>query len=164
MPVAPQRRKRWEGDAVVRLRSLHYAASKEHHMLHHASLMVSVVAIVIGNLLVSLIFIPLMLALDGWFLYFLIALTGFGMGLLFEILTRSIPSLEHHHHLLLGILVPFCAILSVLFIAGFANGLASGIGIGNGHNPQLAAGTYALAFLAPYAYYRFVLGKRYYSR
>ncbi|HIJ18659.1 TPA: hypothetical protein HA372_03160, partial [Candidatus Woesearchaeota archaeon] len=149
-------------DPTERLRALQQSASREHRALRHAALFISVAAMIVGNVLVPLIFIPLMLALKGWFLYALITLTGFGMGLLFEILTRSIASLGQHHHILLGMLVPLCAIVGVLFIADFANDIASGFGIGSTHSPQLVAAAYALAFLAPYAHYRFVLRKRHY--
>ncbi len=158
------RQKKWEiGEIKEAISVLHSASTKRHRIVSYISTIVAIVMILAGNFIASLIFIPLMLALNGWFLYFIVALTGIGLGLLFEILTRSIAALQSRHHVLLGMLIPLAALLSTLFIVVFSNGIALEFGIGNEHNPYYIAMTYALAFLAPYAHYKFVLRKHYYS-
>jgi len=157
-------KKRWESHDIKKtLKALDFPSTHRHIIVRHVSVITSILMILLGNFLASLAFIPLMLALKGWFLYFIVALVGFGIGLLFEILTRSISSLEHEHHVLLSLFIPFAALLTVIYIAVFANDIAFGFGIRNEHNPYWISITYAAAFLLPYAYYKFYLKKHYYS-
>ncbi len=158
------KQKKWEhGDIAKTLDALKQASQKQHKHIHHATIIVSLLVMGLGNLLVAIILVPLMLGLKGWFLYALVAVLGIGMGILFEILTRSIESLENEHHLLFSLVMPFLALISVLFMATYANDAAQSFGITNVHNPYTVAFLYAGCFLLPYAYSKFVLKRNYYS-
>ena len=158
------RKRKWEGSDIKKaLSALDSQSSHHHHIVLQFSVITSILMILLGNFLASLVLIPPLLALDGWFLYAVVGLLGFCLGLLFEILTRSISSLEHEHHVLLSLFIPFAALLSVLYICMFSNDIAQGLGIGNTQNPDWVSLAYAIAFVLPYAYFKFYLKKHYYS-
>ena len=161
---AKLKQKKWEHQDITKtIDTLKNASRKEHKHIHHATIVLSLLVMGIGNLLVAIILVPLMLGLKGWFLYALVAILGIAMGMLFEILTRSIESLENEHHLLFSLVMPFLALISVLFMAAYANDAAYTFGVTNVHNPYTIAFLYAACFLLPYAYAKFVLKKHYYS-
>lgn len=139
------------------------ASSNQHRHIHRATIIISLLVMGLGNLLVAIILVPLMLGLKGWFLFTLVAVLGIGMGFLFEVLTRSIESLETEHHILFSLIMPFLALISVLFTSAYANDAARIFGITNVHNPYSVAFLYAACFLMPYAYSKFVLKRHYYS-
>ena len=156
--------KNWEhADITKTLQALKQASKQQQASLRHAMILVSLLVMGVGNLLVSVLLVPLLLGLQGWFLFGIIVLLGIIMGTLFEILTRSIESLESEHHLLFSMIMPILALASVLFMSVFANDVAFSFGIRNVHNPFVVAFLYAIAFLAPYAYAKFILKKHYYS-
>jgi hypothetical protein len=161
------KQKKWEHKDIEQtldaLKKAKYASKIEHKHIHHATIVVSLLVMGLGNLLVAIILVPLMLGLTGWFLYALIAVLGIGMGLLFEVLTRSIESLESEHHILFSLIMPFLALISVLFTSTYANDAARLFGIANVHNPYIISFLYALCFLVPYAYSKFILKRHYYS-
>ncbi len=157
------KRRNWSHEEISKtLHALKAPSKQQHRHLHHATIIASLLVMGLGNVLIALLLIPLLLGLKGWFLYALIALLGMGMGLLFEILTRSIESLEHEHHVLFSLIMPFLALISVLFASAYANDVASSFGFTNVHNPYAIALLYAACFLLPYAYAKFILKKHYY--
>ncbi len=158
------RMRRWEAPHIRRaIQALHREPSLYHQRINGLIIFISVVGIILGNLLLSLLLIPLMLSLSGIFLYVIIIVLGAIIGFMFEMLTRSIQTLEHHHHVLLSISIPLLSLLTTISIALYANDLALQSGIGHPQNPYLIALIYALSFLAPYAYCKFILKKHYYS-
>jgi hypothetical protein len=161
---AKLKEKRWEHKDITKtLDALKKASLQQRRHVHNATVITALLVMGIGNILAALVLVPLMLGLQGWFLYAMVMLLGIGMGMLFDTLTRSIESLETEHHLLFSLVMPFLALISVLFMAVFANDAASSFGIRNVHNPYTVAFLYAAAFLLPYAYAKFVLKKHYYS-
>jgi hypothetical protein len=156
--------KKWEHEDIRKtLDAIKSASHKEHRHIHNATIVASLLMMGLGNLLVAIVLVPLMLGLQGWFLYALVATLGIGMGLLFEVLTRSIESLESEHHLFFSLIMPFLALISVLFMSAFANDAAQTFGITNVHNPYTIAFLYAGCFLLPYAYSKFILKRHYYT-
>lgn len=155
--------KKWAKTEIDKvLKVAEKARRSQSRTLNHATLILSLSVIILGNILVSIALIPPLLSLDGVFLYGVIALVGLSMGLFFEILTRSID-LDRQHHVAFSILMPSLALITVLVIVVYANALDFSLGIRNEHNPYWISLTYALAFLLPYLYYKFFLGKHYYS-
>jgi len=107
----------------------------------------------VGNLIVSLAFIPIMLVLSGFYLYVIIFIIAIAFGFLFEILVRDIENLEAHHHRFIQFLIPVFAIVNFIIIVYVTNRVADDLKIVNRHNPFIVGITYAMAFLLPYFYY-----------
>jgi hypothetical protein len=161
------KQKNWESEDIKKtlaaLESARRNSGAKHHQVRQALIVVSLLTVGLGNLLIAILLVPLMLALQGIFLYLIVALLGFMMGLLFEILTRSIESLHTDHHILFSLIMPILALISVLFMASLANDAASFFGVRNTHNPYTVGFLYSGAFLLPYAIAKFMFKKQYCS-
>ena len=108
---------------------------------------------IIGNVIVSLTFIPFLLVLNGFYLYLVLAILALAFGFLFEILIRDIENLESHHHRSIQIIVPVFAVINFFVIVYVSNKIDYELQIANQHNPYLIGIVYAIAFLLPYFYY-----------
>ncbi len=122
------------------------------------------VVIVVANFAISLALMPLLLALNGMFLYFILILLGMVFGLLFELVIRSIEHLEKKHHLILAFLIPLIALVNILFMVNFSNRINGILNLSNSHEPILVGIVYAASFVLPYIIYRFVYKIEYYSK
>ena len=120
--------------------------------------------LIAANFAISAALMPALIALRGFFLYFIIAVVAVGFGLLFEILIRSIEHLEKKHHLLLVFLIPIIALANIFFISNLSNRLINELNLGNMHNSITIAVVYAASFVLPYLISRFVLKIGYYSK
>ena len=125
---------------------------------------VLLIIVIVANFAISIALLPILIALKGFFLYFVIIVLGAIFGLLFELVIRSIERLEKKHHLLLAVLIPLIALVSILIISKISNDLISMLGLENPHNTMLIGLVYAASFVMPYIIYRFVLKIEYYAK
>ena len=119
---------------------------------------------VVANFAVSVALIPILMSLEGIFLYFIIIILGIVFGLLFELVIRSIEHLEKKHHQLLAMFIPLAALANAFVISKISNNLISTLGFANIHNSMAIAVVYAASFVLPFIVYRFVLKIEYYSK
>lgn len=122
------------------------------------------VLIAVANFAVSVALLPLLVALEGIFLYFILILLGITFGLLFEIVIRSIEHLEKKHHIFLAILIPMFALVNIFIVSRISNNLARMLNLTTLHNPLFIALVYAISFVLPYVVYRFILKIEYYTK
>lgn len=122
------------------------------------------VMIIAANFAISIALLPVLIALRGFILYFVLVALGIAFGFLFELVIRSIENLEDKHHFLLAILIPLTALANVLFISRISNNLIKTLSLTNFHNSVIIAAVYAVAFVLPYIVYRFVLKIEYYAK
>ena len=122
------------------------------------------VMVIVANFAISIALIPVLIALSGFILYFVLVVLGFVFGLLFELVIRSIEHLEDKHHFLLAILIPLIALANIFFISRISNNLIKTLSLTNFHNSVIIAAVYAVAFVLPYVIYRFVLKIEYYAK
>lgn len=118
---------------------------------------IALVVAIIGNFIISIALIPFLLALKPFQLYLTIITIGIAIGLLFELLIRSITHLEAEHHLFFGFYIPIIAIINVFIITIIANNLEDVLMIENVHNPLVVSVVYGVAFIIPYAVYHLFL-------
>lgn len=138
--------------------------TEENKFLEKRVYWILLITIIAGNFAVSAALIPILLALNGLILYFIIAVLGIFFGLLFELVIRTIEHLERKHHLILAALIPLIAMGSGFLITRTSNELVSKFGLGNPHLPILVGLTYAVSFTLPYLISRFVLKIEYYAK
>ena len=122
------------------------------------------IIIMAANFAISVALVPLLVALKGVFLYFVIIILGTVFGLLFELVIRSIEHLEKRHHQLLVIFIPLIALVNIFIISKISNNLTSTLGLANLHNTITIAIVYAASFVLPYIVYRFILKIEYYAK
>ena len=132
-------------------------------ILDKAVYWLALVIAVIGNFIISVALIPPLMFLKSVQLFLVTMILGASFGLLFELLIRSIEHLEARHHIFLGILIPLIAIINVFIITLVANGFEKALNINNPQNPFIVAVVYAFSFILPFAFYKLVLKKGYYS-
>ncbi len=135
----------------------------ETRFLEKRTYWILLVIIAIANFAISISIIPILIAIHGLFLYFLMAFFGIAFGFLIEIVIRSIEHLERKHHAFLVFFVPFTALLNIFFIIKVSNQLATTLNPENIHDPLTIALVYAASFVLPYIFYRFVLKIDYYA-
>ena len=138
--------------------------TKENSFLEKRVYWILLAVIIVGNFAISVALIPLLLALKGMVLYFLIILLGVSFGLLFELVIRTIEHLEKKHHLFLAVVIPLVALGSAFLITRISNELVSKFNLKNNHEPVLIGLVYSVSFVLPYIIYRFVLGIEYYLK
>lgn len=155
--------KREIDEALGIIKNAKASKTKEDLFLHKRIYWILLVIVATANFAISVALMPLLIALKGPVLYFVIIALGIVFGLLFELVIRSIEHLQHKHHLILAILIPLLAAIDFLIITKISNDLASKLNLNNIHSPLIVALAYALSFVMPYIVYRFVLKKGYYS-
>lgn len=118
---------------------------------------ISLIVIIAANFIISLSLLPILLALNSIWLYLILAIIGFSFGLLFELLIRTMEHLEPRHHVFFAIIIPVIAVINIIFMVSFSNGLEAILGIQNLHNPIFTGIAYSAFFMLPYIAYRFLL-------
>ena len=117
---------------------------------------VVLLVMIFGNLVISIILVPFLLALRSAQLYLVVITLGMAFGLFFDLLIRDIDDLEKKHYIIAALFIPALAAIDVFYMTQFANFLEGLMKIENLHNPLLAGIAYALAFILPYCTGRLV--------
>ena len=86
--------KREIAKAVRSIKAAKQNKSKESLFLEKRIYLILLAVIIAANFAISVALIPLLIALKGAFLYFILAVMGIVFGLLFELVIRSIEHLE----------------------------------------------------------------------
>ena len=115
---------------------------------------------IIGNMVISIVLIPFLLALRDLLLYIIIITLGLAFGLLFDLLIRDIDSLGKHHYIIAGLFIPSLAIINVIYMTNFANTLTASINLKNIHPPLLVGAIYTIAFIIPYLFSHIIEGHK----
>ena len=136
----------------------------ESRFLEKRIYFILLLVIIAANFAISLALIPILIALEGFYLYFIIVVLGIVFGLLFELVIRSIEHLERKHHLVLAFFIPLAALINAAVISQMSNKFESAFRINNYHEPIFVGIAYAVSFVLPYIVYRFILRIEYYSK
>lgn len=150
--------------AVNIIKNAKHKKTKENLFLEKRVYWILLAVIITANFAISIALMPILIALKGMFLYFVIVVLGVVFGLLFELVIRSIEHLETRHHMFLAFLIPAAALINIFIIARISNNLASKLSLKNFQNPVMIALIYATSFVMPYIIYRFALKIEYYAK
>ncbi|MBI3035954.1 hypothetical protein HYY71_06550 [Candidatus Woesearchaeota archaeon] len=146
------------------IKDVKQSKAKEDLFLEKRVYWILLAVIITANFAISVALMPILMALNGAFLYFVVIILGIVFGLLFELAIRSIEHLEKKHHLFLAVLIPLIALINAFVISNISNNLAKTLNLANVHNSIVVALVYAISFVSPYIVYRFVLKIEYYSK
>lgn len=106
----------------------------------------------IGNFVVSIIFIPFLLVMQGLKLYIIILVIGFVFGVFFNFLIREIENIPNKDLVIAWVVLPLLTIINIVLIVKFSNYLQQTLELSNmQHNPLLVGIVYVCAFIIPYA-------------
>ncbi|MBI2655465.1 hypothetical protein HYX06_03515 [Candidatus Woesearchaeota archaeon] len=138
--------------------------TKENLFLGKRVFWILLIVLIASNFAVSVAMVPLLMALKGAGLYFVIIVLGLVFGFVFELVIRTIEHLEYRHHLFLAVFIPLTALINAFIISGLSNDMAAGLGMQNPHSPLAVGIVYAASFVLPYLVYRFILKMEYYAK
>jgi hypothetical protein len=108
--------------------------------------------IIVGNLLLSVVLVPFLLVISGPVLYIMVSAVALVWGLLFNIVIDDIEELDEKHHIIAGIFIPFIAVFNVYMIVNLSNAVDKALNISEiQQNPWIVGGVYVLAFMLPFS-------------
>ena len=154
--------KGWTSDEIEKARRILETAQEKKSqkilVLDAVIYWVALFVAILGNVVVSVVLIPFLLALRDILLYVIIITLGVAFGLLFDLLIRDIDTLSSRHYIIAGIFIPCLAITNVFLMANFSNTLTVSMHLKNIHPPLLVGAVYTIAFIAPYLLSHFTEG------
>ncbi len=110
----------------------------------------ALLVIVFANVIVSLILIPIMVAITSEMVYVLVAILAGMIGFLYNFLITDIGHLERKHHLWAGILVPLLAVVNMVMVVTWSNQFITKLPVQNlPQNPWGLGMVFAVAFILP---------------
>src|SRR3989344_4916592 len=125
---------------------------KDPHQLHFSKMVFwsSLIVIIFGNLIVSLVLIPFLVFLTENALYMIVSLLALCIGFLYNLLITDLGHLEQKHHIMASIIVPVIAIGNLVVMVSAANQFEVQLGIDNFHNPWKIAIIFAVVLMIPF--------------
>jgi hypothetical protein len=148
--------KGWSHDEIQKTYDIMYDPKKQKKHIHHTqkahTLLYWMMLLDLGvcNLLISLGLVPFLMVLGQKYVYPLVIVLGFGMGVFFNMLIWDLEYVETKHHFMAMIFVPAMAILNISIMVTIANSMAELIKSGQHENPLLLSIAYVVAFMFPY--------------
>lgn len=137
--------------------------SKLLHFLDELVYWVFLFIAIFGNFILSVVLVPFMLILTGFYLFIVLFIIGFAFGMLINAILKEIQKVEEKKHIIPVLLIVALALINIYIITRFTNQLEGLLELTTpAHNPVLISATYALAFILPYLYseYRKATKKR----
>lgn len=105
---------------------------------------------IIGNFILSVVFVPILIALEGIFLYICILIIAASFGALFSSILHGIEKAQPHHHLVAGLFIPALALINIAIIVKLTNTLITLMHLPEpGHNALLVGLVYAFGYILP---------------
>lgn len=137
--------------------------SKKIIFLDELTYWVFLLIAVAGNFIISVILVPFMLILTGFYLFAVLFVIAFAFGILLNALLKEIQKIESKQHIIPIIFILAIALINVYIITVFTNKLEILLQLATpAHSPVLISATYVFAFVIPYLYseYRKAVKKR----
>src|SRR3989338_10246058 len=101
-------KKGWEKEEIAKAVEIIHNAKQlktpENKFLEKRVYWILLFVIIAANFAISVALMPVLVALRGMLLYFVIIILGLVFGLLFELVIRSIEHLEKRHHVFLAVI------------------------------------------------------------
>ncbi len=134
---------------IDRLMSKNYKDTKSWDKVVYWSMLVLAI---VGNLVVTIVLIPLIAVLSQWGLLLVLAVIAITFGALFAGLLRDIESLNTNSYVIGEIFLPIQALINVYFITMLANEVSSSFQLTNWNNPLVIGIVYTCGFVSPYIF------------
>ena len=116
--------------------------------------------IILGNFIISMLFIPFLLLLNKIALDITIIVIGLAFGALFNLVVVDIRYIEKKHHLIAGLTIPVLAFINLSFMVKATNALNEVLRLSTAReNPITISIIYVIAFMIPFLWSVFVSRK-----
>ncbi len=126
--------------------------NKQLKMVEDSMLWFTIATGLVGNLILSVVLIPIYIAGNDYFAYILTSFFGFLLGTLVFGITKQMQWLARHHHMFLALLIPLMGIFNFFIVVTNVNKFNLSIGIKNLHDPWLIGVVYFVSFAIPYGF------------
>ncbi|MBI5397895.1 hypothetical protein HZB03_00385 [Candidatus Woesearchaeota archaeon] len=152
--------KGWQEEDINRTLDILFSEDKQEKHARYAHFSSPIIywagllVAIIGNLLISVVFIPFLMILNSVQLYIIMGSMGAIFGAMFNLLLRDIEHVDAKHHVMAGVFIPSIALITVFVMVTLANTFNAIIKSPVQHNPYVISVIYVLAFSAPYAWYK----------
>ncbi len=108
-----------------------------------------------GNFIVSVVLVPFLLIMGGFYLYMTLFFIGLAFGALFNVIINYLEKLESRHHIIAGFFIPVLALINMYIITNLSNHLVTLMQLRTLlHNPVIVSITYIVGFIVPYFWSR----------
>ncbi|PIN75825.1 hypothetical protein COV18_01435 [Candidatus Woesearchaeota archaeon CG10_big_fil_rev_8_21_14_0_10_37_12] len=105
---------------------------------------------IVGNFIVSVVLVPFLLMLKGWFLFASLFFIGLSFGWLFSFIIHSLEELEVQQKIIASVFIPCLALINVGMMAILANRLIEILNLTTPpHNAALVGAVYVLGYVIP---------------
>ena len=106
---------------------------------------------ILGNFIISVVLVPFLLILSGFYLYAALFLIGLAFGALINVILVEIHKIEVKKHIIPGLLIAAIALINIYIMARLANTLEVKLQLLTpAHNPIYVSAVYVVAFLIPH--------------
>lgn len=146
--------KGWSKEEIAKAdRILEEAEKKKHpHIkkIDNSLYWFTLITGILGTVILSIIMIPVLVASNNTWTYLITGIFGFLLGSLIIMILKDLHWLEHHHHLLISLLIPIVAVFNFFIVVSKVNAFNYSLGLRNLHNPVIVGVIYFICFLIPY--------------
>jgi len=126
-------------------------------MLDEITYWVFLLLAVVGNFILSVVLVPFMLILSGFYLFAILFIIAFAFGILLTALLKEIQKIETKQHIIPIVFIIAIALINVYIITVFTNKLEVLLQLSTpAHSPVLISATYVAAFVIPYLYSAYI--------
>ncbi|MBW2980219.1 hypothetical protein KY360_02270 [Candidatus Woesearchaeota archaeon] len=146
--------KGWTVEEIKRLSEVsqkaHHAKSPFIKFLDKSVYWFFLMIAILGNLVISIILIPIMLLFTGIPLYSIVAILGIVFGLFLDLIIHDMEHLTPKHHILAGLFIVSLAAITLLYMTMFTLNLIRVTGLEIQQQPLVIGAVYTVALLIPY--------------
>jgi len=123
--------------------------SVEQKMQHFVA-MTGIMLLIVVNFIGALLLIPFLLFFDGVSEYAIIIVFAVGFGMIFNLMIHSIEQLGDKHHIIAGIVVPFCGLFDIVILFTLLEKITKTLHIVHSYNYTFIVVLFVVAFIIPY--------------
>jgi len=110
---------------------------------------VLLVLAILANFVISVVLVPVLLVIKGFYLYLILAVIGVSFGWFFSFVLHSIEKLQLSQHVIAGIILPVIALINITIITVLTNRLAGLMHLETTQNPVIVGAVYVVGYILP---------------
>ncbi|MBD3361918.1 hypothetical protein GF358_03955 [Candidatus Woesearchaeota archaeon] len=114
---------------------------------------VALLIAIIGNFIVSVVIVPILIALTGFPLYFTLFFVGISFGALLYTVIKMVEAINPKKNLIAGLIIASLALINIYMITNLTNKLELQMGLTKFHDPILVSIAYAGGYILPYIFF-----------
>ncbi len=103
-----------------------------------------------GNLVISVVLIPIMLTMPPVALYLTITVLAIAFGMLFNLILVDVGELKKDRVVVAGVFIPAIAIINIYVVVNIANYISKSFELDLIQNPFIVSFIYVISFSLPY--------------